>query len=293
MNKTPLEDALTLATRALKDVAGERARFEARLLVGYVLDTDPASLGLTSNPDLTPLQMDALKKALMRRAHHEPISRITGTRDFWSLTFEISPHTLDPRPDSETLVEATLARVAPSATARLVDFGTGSGCLMISLLSERPALTALGVDISLEALNIARKNAARNGVADRAQFLCADWDAGVVGPFDIIISNPPYIPSGEIEGLERNVKDYDPMGALTPGPSGLEAYARLARACARLLTPSGFCALEIGQGQEEAVARLFEAQGMHLASQHKDLQGIIRCLVFTKIVSQHTPYPNS
>ena len=282
MNNTPLEDALTLATQALKCVAGERARFEARLLVGYVLHQDPASLGLTSAPDLTPLQMDTLEKALTRRANHEPISRITGTRDFWSLTFEISPHTLDPRPDSETLVEATLARIAPGACARLVDFGTGSGCLMISLLHERPGLTALGVDISPEALKVAKRNAARNAVADRAQFLCTDWGAGVVGPFDIIISNPPYLPSGEIEGLERNVKDYDPMGALTPGPSGLEAYARLARACQRLLAPNGFCVLEIGQGQEGDVARLFEAQGMGLVAQHKDLQGIIRCLVFKK-----------
>lgn len=284
MNNTPLEDALTLATRALKGVAGERARFEARLLVGYVLHEDPTSLALTNAPDLTPTQMEALEKALVRRANHEPIARITGTRDFWSLTFEISPHTLDPRPDSETLVEAVLARVAPDTTARLMDFGTGSGCLMISLLSERPGLTALGVDISPEALKVAKKNAARNGVADRAQFLCTDWDAGLLGPFDIIISNPPYIPSGDIAGLGRNVKDYDPLSALTPGPSGLEAYARLAFACPRLLAPNGFCALEIGKGQEEDVARLFEAQGMHLASQHKDLQGIIRCLVFTKIV---------
>ncbi|MBA4118066.1 MAG: peptide chain release factor N(5)-glutamine methyltransferase [Candidatus Puniceispirillum sp.] len=282
MNNTPLEDALVLATKALLPIAGERARFEARLLMGHVLGVDPSSLGLTHTVPLTSPQMEALERALERRLAHEPISRIIGKRAFWTFEFEISPHTLDPRPDSETLVEAVLARVAKDAPGRIVDFGTGSGCLLISILSERKNLTGVGVDISQGALDVATRNARACGVAERTQFLCTDWDAGVSGPFDIIISNPPYIPHQDVGGLAEDVKNFDPLDALTPGPSGLEAYTRLATACARLLSPHGFCAMEIGQGQEEDVARLFEAQGLHPTAQHKDLQGITRCLVFER-----------
>ncbi|MCA0370194.1 MAG: peptide chain release factor N(5)-glutamine methyltransferase [Proteobacteria bacterium] len=282
MSNTSLEEALTFATKALRPIAGERARFEARLLMGHVLGVEPSSLGLTHTAPLSPFQVEALGRALERRLAHEPISRIMGKRAFWTFEFEISPHTLDPRPDSETLVEAVLARAPQDAPSRIVDFGTGSGCLLISILSERPNLTGVGVDISQGALDVAARNARACGVEARTTFVCTDWDAGVSGPFDIIISNPPYIPHQDVGALAADVKNFDPLGALTPGASGLEAYARLSQACARLLSPHGFCAMEIGQGQEKDVGALFASQGLHLVSQHKDLQGIMRCLVFEK-----------
>ena len=282
MSNTPLEDALALAAQALHPKAGERARFEARLLVGHVLGVEPSSLGLTHTAPLSPSQMEALARALERRLAHEPISRIMGKRAFWTFEFEISPHTLDPRPDSETLVEAVLARAPQDAPGRIVDFGTGSGCLLISILSQRPNLTGVGVDISQDALDVAIRNARTCGVEDRTTFVCTDWDEGISGPFDIIMSNPPYIPDQDVKTLAEDVKNFDPLGALTPGPSGLEAYGRLSRACARLLSSHGFCAMEIGLGQQKDVARLFEAQGLHLTAQHKDLQGIVRCLLFER-----------
>jgi release factor glutamine methyltransferase len=277
-----VEDALTWGASCLRLVAGERSRHEARLLLGFVLKTDPKSLGFSENNVLSTQDVEHFKKAIERRQDHEPISRIVGMREFWSLNFFLSPYTLDPRPDSEILVEAVLARLAkmPDRTRHFVDFGTGSGCLLISLLSERQSLMGLGVDKSFDALRVARRNAQHNGVGSRASFLCGSWGASLDGPFDFIISNPPYIPENHILSLDPGVKNFDPRGALTPGVTGLEAYALLAQDCRRLLGAEGFCVMEIGAGQEGDVTALFAEQGFSLESQHRDLQGHIRCLIF-------------
>ena len=287
MNKILVEDALVWGASRLRLVAVDRARHEARLLLGFILKKDPKSLGFSADNDLSLEDFEHFQSAIARRQAHEPISRIVGMREFWSLEFALSPHTLDPRPDSEVLVEAVLARLQKMTATprRFVDFGTGSGCLLIALLSERQDLMGLGVDKSLEALMVARRNAQHNGVDLRASFLCGSWGASLQGPVDFIISNPPYIPESHILDLDPAVKNFDPKGALTPGATGLEAYALLAQDCSRLLAPQGFCALEIGSGQEGDVANLFAEQDFVLEGQHPDLQGHIRCLIFVKDIA--------
>jgi release factor glutamine methyltransferase len=288
LNKMLVEEALVWGASRLRLVAGDRARHEARLLLGFILKKDPKSLGFSTDNDLSLEDFKHFQSFVARRQNYEPISRIVGMREFWSLDFVLSPHTLDPRPDSEILVEAVLARLQkmPLTPQRFVDFGTGSGCLLIALLSERQDLMGLGVDKSLEALMIARRNAQHNDVGPRASFLCSSWGTALQGPLDFIISNPPYIPEGHILGLDPTVRNFDPKGALTPGTTGLEAYALLAQDCSRLLAPQGFCALEIGAGQEGDVTSLFAAQGFILESQHADLQGHIRCLFFVKNIAE-------
>jgi release factor glutamine methyltransferase len=213
-----------------------------------------------------------------RRARREPVSRIVGRREFWSLDFMLSPATLDPRPDSECLIEAALAAAPEDAATLVLDLGTGSGCLLLAFLSERKRATGLGVDLSADAVATARENAARLGLAERARFAVGDWGAGVTGGFDLILCNPPYIPAGDIEGLAPEVAHHDPRLALAGGEDGLEAYRELAPELARLLRPRGRAVLEVGHGQADAVGRLMAAAGLSTHARRADLGGIERCL---------------
>lgn len=278
---------LTLGTEQLKKAGIERPRHEARLLLEQAAGL--SRLEMISHPDrdLSPECASAYAALVTRRARDRvPISRLMGQREFWSLSFALTPATLDPRPDSEILVEAVLNFLASQEGGqfhrplRLLDLGTGSGCLLIALLTELPEATGIGVDFSYEALLTARQNASRHGVVSRTTFVQADWGAGLKGTFDIILSNPPYIPSSEIEGLAPEVRCHDPRAALTAGPEGVEAYRRLAPYSARHLHPDGFCAIEIGQGQGPEVETLFKRAGLHLKTWHSDLSGIQRCGLF-------------
>jgi len=225
-------------------------------------------------------RFDAL---LERRARREPMAHILGRREFWSLAFKVTADTLDPRPDSETLVQAVLDQVPDrSAALRLVDFGTGTGCLLLALLHELPNAVGLGVDRSVAALAVATENATALGLAQRATFHRGDWDDGLDPGFDIVLSNPPYIPSGDIAGLQPEVASFEPRLALDGGPDGLDAYRRLGPAAMRLLVPGGLAAFEVGIGQDDSARRIMVASGLRHIATERDLAAVERCLLFRK-----------
>jgi release factor glutamine methyltransferase len=247
--------------------------FEARVLIEDLAgDGDPISETAAGR----------LNDAIARRLTGEPLWRILGAREFWGLSFALSPATLEPRPDSETLIEAALSHLAPRRHdhLRMLDLGTGTGCLLIATLREFPQASGLGIDLSSDAVAAAAGNAGRNGVGERAVFHQGNWTDGISERFDLILSNPPYIGSDEIAGLDRNVREHDPLLALDGGPDGLTAYRALAAALPGHLNPSGLAILEIGAGQEEAVVALMRQAGLHHLDSRRDLGGHIRALVF-------------
>lgn len=221
-----------------------------------------------------------------RRTAHEPYSRIRGAREFWSLDFALSPDTLDPRPDSETLIEAALAAL-PDRTAplRVVDLGTGTGALLLALLSEYPNATGLGVDILPGAVATAARNAAALGLANRAQFVAGDWVEINLGAADVILANPPYVPSDEIAVLPPEIVQFDPRRALDGGDDGLMAYRALVPVVRRTLWPDGWAFFELGAGQAEAVARLVAAGDLRVVGVRRDLAGCERCLAIRQAES--------
>jgi release factor glutamine methyltransferase len=224
----------------------------------------------------------AFDAMIARRAAREPASHILGRREFWSLDFAVTRACLDPRPDSETVVEAALSKLADRGRAwRILDLGTGSGCLLLALLSELPAATGLGVDKSPEALGIALGNAQRLGLGTRARFVERDWMRGLDGAFDVVVSNPPYIPTAEIESLQPEVTRYEPRLALDGGQDGLDAYRAIIPSLARLLAPGGFAALEVGAIQAMAVGQMARAAGFATECR-ADLAGRDRCLILTR-----------
>lgn len=256
------------------------ARLDARLLVAEALGVAPQVVFTRPETLLPPAQADRLDGLAARRERREPVSRILGRRGFWTLDLALGPHTLDPRPDSETVVEAVLAEL-PDRTAelRLLDFGTGSGCLLLALLSELPAAYGIGVDRSGGALAVAAANAAACGLAQRADFVLADWGRSLSGCFDAIVSNPPYIRDGDIAGLDPEVAGWDPPLALAGGADGLGCYRALAPDVARLLAPAGVAALEVGQGQAAEVAGILQQAGLAVRAVRRDLGGVERCVV--------------
>jgi release factor glutamine methyltransferase len=253
------------------------ARREARLILAHALGIQPVTiLGYPERAVADTRRFDSL---IARRAAREPLSHLTGRREFWSLDFEVTPATLDPRADSETLVEAALAAIQDrEAPLSIADFGTGTGCLLLALLSELPNAKGLGIDIVEETLAVARRNAARLGLAERALFAIGDWCDSLSGPFDLIVSNPPYIPAGEIAGLQPEVAEFEPRRALDGGADGLDAYRRLGPDFYRLLRPGGRAVLEFGLGQGAAVAGLMSAEGLIPQGFSSDIAGRERCL---------------
>jgi release factor glutamine methyltransferase len=217
-----------------------------------------------------------------RRLAGVPVWRILGEREFWGLPFSLSPATLEPRPDSETLVEAALTALAGRREEELslLDLGTGTGCLLLALISELPKARGLGIDLSGEACTTAAGNAARNGLGGRATFRQGDWTQGLAGRFDLIVSNPPYIPSGEIAGLAAEVREHDPLLALDGGADGLEPYRLFAACLPALIAPGGILVLEIGAGQGPDVVALMRAGGLEFRMSRNDLGGHERALIF-------------
>jgi release factor glutamine methyltransferase len=266
-----LGEVVAEATAALGD------RREARLVVAAALGLDPSTLLGWPERALDAAGTARARDFVRRRAAGEPLSRLRGTREFWSLAFALSPDTLDPRPESETLVATALAAVADrAAPLRLLDLGTGTGCLLLALLSELPNACGIGVDRAPGAALAARANAAALGLGRRAAFLVGDWGAALAGGFDLVVSNPPYIPSATIATLAPEVR-HDPRRALDGGPDGLDAYRALAPDLARLLR--GTAVLELGAGQARAVAEIMRGQGLDVRGVTPDLAGIERCLV--------------
>ncbi|MFL9503361.1 peptide chain release factor N(5)-glutamine methyltransferase [Rhodopseudomonas palustris] len=282
-----MSDAPTIASarrrlaRQFQDAAIESAALDARLLVGEVTGLDLTGLLVQAERILTAEEDERLQSLAARRLGGEPVARILGMREFWGLPFELSADTLVPRPDTETIVEAALAILQERAlpAPRILDIGTGSGAILLALLHERPDAIGVATDISLGALSTARRNAQRLGLADRAGFLACDYASALQGRFDLIVSNPPYIPANEIAGLDREVREHDPRRALDGGADGLDAYRKIIPESVRLLQPRGALVVEIGQGQERDVSALMQASGLTVSDPFRpDLSGIFRAV---------------
>jgi release factor glutamine methyltransferase len=275
--------ALIQAAKRLGEAGIERPQVEARILLEAASGLGRGQIiGFPEHP-LTAAQRDLFDAQVSRRCAREPISRILGSREFWSLRFAVGPATLDPRPDSETLVAAVLARIPDhDAEISLLDLGTGTGCLLLALLSELPRAEGLGIDISPEARDTAAANAAALGLDARAKFRVGDWLRDISAQFDVILSNPPYIESTAIETLAPEVAQFDPRGALDGGADGLSAYRALIPQAAERLKSGGLLALEIGAGQGPAVRGLATHAGLTDLGGTEDLAGIERCLLFSR-----------
>ena len=280
-----LQDWLSRATQALTPVA-EQPRSEARRLVEAALDWPVASQLADPDRIIDAASVEALDALLHRRAERqEPLSRILGRREFWGLSLEIEGATLDPRPDTEALVELALDLFSGperSPPLQILDLGTGSGALLLALLSEYPEAQGLGVDQDSDTLATATRNAARLGLGGRARFEVGDWLSEVSGRFDLIVSNPPYIPTEDLAGLDRAVRDFDDPLALDGGSDGLAFYARTLREAGRFLAPGGVLILELGIGQADSVQALGRDSGWSLLSLRDDLAGIPRAMALTQ-----------
>jgi release factor glutamine methyltransferase len=268
--------ALAETAATLQQAGIDQPRREARLLLAHIL-------GVPSNalpPPNTPVDHQALQAAVARRAAHEPLAYITGTQGFWTFEVAVSPATLIPRPDSETLIEAAIAaRPNRAAVTSVLDVGTGTGCLLLAALVEFPAAIGIGTDRVPQAAALAAANAARLGLTHRAHFLAADWAAPLRARFDLILSNPPYITTNDIPGLMRGVREHEPVTALDGGATGLAAYAHLIPAVKHLLKPGGLAIMELGAGQFPATAHLAIQAGFTQIEARADLAGITRALL--------------
>ncbi|MGN7294786.1 peptide chain release factor N(5)-glutamine methyltransferase [Rhizobium sp. SAFR-030] len=275
---------LSEARRVLEEGGSIDAATDARVLIAGLLDLSVADFVLHGDRVVPPEQVQRVREALQRRLRHEPVHRILGRRDFFGLTLSLSPDTLEPRPDSEVLVDALIpiARelVARNGAARLLDLGTGTGAIALALLSEVEGLMATGTDIAPGALETALRNADLNGLGDRFACVESRWFDAVEGRFDIIVSNPPYIRSAVIPGLDPDVRDFDPMLALDGGADGLDAYRAIALDAEAFLNDHGVVALEIGYDQKQAVTDIFAEKEYHFLTAITDYGGNDRGLVF-------------
>ena len=253
---------------------------DARLLVEHALALPREALFTRADEAIPEADAARVLALVERRAAHEPVGRILGHREFWTIDLALNPDTLEPRPDTETVVEAVL-KALPNSTAalRLLDLGTGTGCILLALLAELPNATGMGVDLSPNAVAAAAANAARNGLDGRARFQTGNWGEGLAERFDAVVSNPPYIPSSDIATLAPEVREHDPLRALDGGADGLDAYRAIAAQLPGLLLPGGIAALEVGQGQAADVARLLDAAGLAVQGVFRDLGGVERCVL--------------
>jgi release factor glutamine methyltransferase len=274
--------ALDLGAKRLRDAGIDGPRRDARLLLALALGASyPATLD--GAQILTANQAERFESYLARREAREPVARIKGVREFWGLDFILSADTLDPRPDSETLIEAAIATFPePHYLNRILDLGTGSGCLLCAALYEFPHALGIGVDCQPRAVKIAEKNAGLLGLGPRTAFIAGDWgDALALGSFDLILANPPYIADGDIADLPPEVSQYDPHGALAAGADGLGAYRALIPQAQRLLAPGGMLVVEVGVGQSDKIAVLMVAAELRVIEIRRDLAGQERCIVAT------------
>ena len=271
-----LQDA-NLRLRAA-GIAG--TRLDVRLFLCHLLGIDAAALLGHPERELTAAEAEAFDVLVARREQKEPVARILEGREFWSLPFRVTADTLVPRPDSETLVEAALERVPDrSAPLSLLDLGTGTGCLLLALLSELPGARGVGVDASAGAVRVARENARSLHLAHRAHFVVGDWARGLASPFDLIVANPPYIPTHTIARLAPDVATFEPRAALCGGTDGLDSYRKIVPDLARLMGSPAMAFLEIGAGQSPAVSALIRDNNLQVLEIKRDLAGVPRCLV--------------
>jgi release factor glutamine methyltransferase len=278
-----VEAVRRVLTAQLGRAAVDSAELDARILTGAVLALDLTGMIAAAGRRLSADEAARLENYASRRSAGEPVARILGVKEFWGLPLRLSPETLVPRPDTETVVEAALevlrVRSEPEGALRIADLGTGSGAILLALLSELPRACGVGTDISKAALHTARNNARQLGLLPRTAFVACDYGAALAGPFDLIVSNPPYIRSDDIAMLESEVRDHDPHRALDGGADGLRAYRAIVPDATRLLAPGGALLLEVGHGQSAEVVRLMTGAGLLPAGPPKaDLAGIDRAV---------------
>ena len=280
MSQSRVADVLASAREKLEAAGIDNPHIDARLLLQHASDLTHSQIIAEPDQELDASAVASFDAALARRLAREPVSKIVGSREFWSLEFIVSHDVLDPRPDSETLIEAVLDEIDDrGATLRILDLGTGGGCLLITLLNELEQAQGVGLDASASALAIARQNAERLAVADRITFMEGDWAAAVGGErFDIVVSNPPYIPTEDIEDLQPEVRLFDPVIALDGGADGLDSYRRIIDLLPDLLAPEGLVVFEVGDNQSEDVFRILEKAGAVNIGAKSDLAGVKRCV---------------
>jgi release factor glutamine methyltransferase len=277
-----IAEAIRHMAQALRQAGIEDADIDARALTGHALQVDRAQL--ISNPErrLTAQEAATIAACAARRLTREPVARIVGRKEFWDQVLEVTPAVLVPRPETETVVEVALDHVVTHGlrleALRILDIGTGTGALLLALLGELQNASGIGTDISAEAIEVAHGNAERNGLAARCGFVVCDIGAGVDGRFDLIVSNPPYIPHDDIATLAPEVRNYDPGLALDGGSDGLHLYRAIAQDAQRLLAPTGLLIVELGIGQEADVRALFTKAGFNVGEARADLGGIARAL---------------
>jgi release factor glutamine methyltransferase len=262
----------------LQNAGIEDAGLAARIILRQAGGVSDADLIAGAPVTLSPETVSYIESAAARHIAGEPLSRIFGEKEFHGLMFEVTPAVLDPRPDTETLVDAALRRLAGVPSPYILDLGTGSGCIIVSLLHALPRARGVAVDVSPAALEVAKRNAERHGAAPRLELLEGAWFAPVAGTFDLIVSNPPYIPSQEIESLDASVKNHDPILALDGGMNGLEAYKKIFTEMKKFLVPGGAGLFEIGIGQGPDIARLAAEAGLSVNESYIDLGGVERVL---------------
>jgi release factor glutamine methyltransferase len=284
MTQTLLQ-AWTGARDRLKAAGIDSPVIDARLLVEAAAGAKRIELVTDPYRPLTPDQQGMLDDYVARRERREPVSRILGAKGFWKIMLQVTPHVLTPRPDTETILDVVLAAYDEYRRFRVLDLGIGSGAILLAILAERPLATGLGIDVSEEALAVARDNAANLGLENRTALLRSDWTAALEAQeFDVVVSNPPYIPTDVIDTLEPEVRDHEPRLALDGGPDGLDAYRALAPEVLRVLRPGGLFAIEIGHDQSDAVETLFKAAGAEGVRTIKDLATRDRVVTGTKSV---------
>ena len=268
-------------TEAFRQADLDTPDLDARLLLSHVLDLDPATLAANPERVLDPRETAVLAAFAERRLAREPVARIRGSKEFWGLSLHVTDATLVPRPETETVVEAALAAIdshgARTRPLRIADLGTGSGAILLALLSELPNAFGIGTDRSLAALRVAHENSVRLGFSARASFVACDYGAALAGKLDLVVSNPPYIATPDIAELAPEVRR-DPLDSLDGGTDGLIAYRAIAADARRLIEPRGYLLLELGAGQANAVAKLLQLEGLSVAPARPDLTGIPRAL---------------
>ncbi len=279
-----LRQVLAAAGQELRAAGIDDAMLDAGLLLAHVVGGNRLTLIRDGDRRLCHAKVRIFAKLIAARAARQPVSRLLGRREFWSLDLKIGPAVLDPRPDSETIVAAALEQLTQQDGAyRIADLGTGSGCLLLALLQERPRTWGLGLDLSAAAARQARDNATTLGLSGRTEFLVGDWGRPLAGGFDLIVVNPPYIASAKIAELAPEVRCHDPALALDGGADGLAAYRALLPDLLRLLQPNGKAVLECGFDQAYSLGQIIEANGLRVESRHRDLGGVERCLVISAI----------
>lgn len=276
--------ALAVGARALSTVGIEGALLDANLLLAHVIRGDRVAIIRDAERVLTASELAEYSKLINQRKKRKPVSRIIGRKEFWSLDLEISDSVLDPRPDSETLISAALKSIGEERRDYMIaDFGTGSGCLLLAILMERPKAWGLGIDYSYASVHQASVNARNLELKDRTEFLVGDWGNSLTGHFDLILTNPPYIATAEVKNLAPEVRDHDPKLSLDGGEDGLCAYRILAPQLHRLLKPTGRAVLECGFEQASQVSNILNSAGLRVLKTHRDLAGNERCLSVSKI----------